>query len=262
MYAPAYGGNTRFAGPNDICLQCMKYPKRKDFTFCSKDCSKAAARAAPKLIKIPSNHVMYQSVQHDFESSWYAPNKPNILDICLITWSADSRSSFDNYRDSVQRRTNIPCGNEVKRFRAERRVCHLGEPGYLSLCHHRDCRLCDAIRTGFKSSLAHKRKVPPMGPGIRLGHGIYTTPTSSKAFDYAVNIHNQSKVKTVIYSRVVLGRSFMMVNEMPSLWSPPLGFDSVEGRPGPGSQFSDLECVVYDENAILPAYLITLGPCT
>lgn len=117
MFAPLYGGNAWFAPPNDICLQCMRFPKRKNFTFCSKGCSDAVARDAPRLIKIPPNHVMHQNgtlrassvacgvtivsisaVKRDFESSWCAPNRPCILDIYLITWSASSRSSFDNYR--------------------------------------------------------------------------------------------------------------------------------------------------------------------
>jgi hypothetical protein len=55
----------------------------------------------------------------------------------------------------------------------------------------------------------------------------FTPRICSRAFEYAINIHNQSRVKTVIYSRVVLGRSFLMANEMPSLWNAPLGFDSV-----------------------------------
>ncbi|KAJ8588564.1 hypothetical protein M405DRAFT_247849 [Rhizopogon salebrosus TDB-379] len=91
------------------------------------------------------------------KSSWCAPNRPCILVIYLTTWSASSRSSFDIYRDIVRRQSRLPNGNEVKCFRAERRACHLCEPGRLSLCHqcHRDCKLYDAIRTGFKSTLAH-----------------------------------------------------------------------------------------------------------
>ncbi|KAJ8588574.1 hypothetical protein M405DRAFT_740076 [Rhizopogon salebrosus TDB-379] len=259
MFAPLYGGNAWFAPPNDICLQCMRFPKRKNFTFCSKGCSDAVARDAPRLIKIPPNHVMHQNVKRDFESSWCAPNRPCILDIYLITWSASSRSSFDNYRDIVQRWSRLPNGNEVKRFRAERRACHLGEPGQLSLCRRHDCRLCYAIRTGFKSTLAHKRSVQPMGyAGIRLGHGIYATPTSSKAFQYATNTRDQSRVKTVIYSRVVLGKAFRTAREMPLLRNAPSGYDSVEALSGPESQFDDPECVVYNANAIRPAYLISL----
>ena len=102
-------------GGNNICLQCKKHPKRQNFTFCSKNCSDAAARAAPKLINIPSNHVMYQdgmwstfssyravtlilAVKQSFESSWNAQGKPTILNVYLITWSVSLRSSFDKYR--------------------------------------------------------------------------------------------------------------------------------------------------------------------
>jgi hypothetical protein len=154
-------------------------------------------------------------VKRDFESSWRGQNKPSVLDIYLITWSASSRSSFDKYRYvhfnpvipvrvitrtsfrvSVQGRTNLRNGNEAKRFRAEQRACCLGEPGHLSLCNLQ-CNLCAAIRTGFKSSFEQKQKLSQGYDSslldsrlanatfrvkycIRLGRGVYSTPTSSK----------------------------------------------------------------------------------
>ena len=53
---------------------------------------------------------------------------------------------------------------EVKRFRAERRSCKLGESpdGVEELCPPSDgeteCRLCEAIRTGFGRSLEIKQQ--------------------------------------------------------------------------------------------------------
>ncbi|OJA17743.1 hypothetical protein AZE42_09559 [Rhizopogon vesiculosus] len=247
MYAPPYGGNTRFAGPNDICLQCMKYPKRKDFTFCSKDCSTAAARAAPKLIKIPSNHVMYQSGTACKGEQIFPAEMKSSVSVRngeLATLVSPDNSHYVTTAIAGYAMRYVLASNPASRTNGR---------------SHRWVPASDLVMasTQLRRRPSGSLFSPFMDCMFRITPEIY-----SRAFDYAVNIHNQSRVKTVIYSRVVLGRSFMMVNEMPSLWSPPLGFDSVEGRPGPGSQFDDLECVVYDENAILPAYLITLGSCT
>lgn len=54
---------------------------------------------------------------------------------------------------------------EVKRFRAERRACQLGETGSEALCSlpEGQCRLCTAIRTGFVYSLDLKRHAVASG---------------------------------------------------------------------------------------------------
>jgi hypothetical protein len=48
---------------------------------------------------------------------------------------------------------------EVKRFRSEARACRVGDPSQKKLCKllKGKCRLCTAIRTGFKYSLEYKR---------------------------------------------------------------------------------------------------------
>ena len=54
---------------------------------------------------------------------------------------------------------------EVKRFRAEARACRLGDSGKAKLCKlpKGQCRLCTAIRTGFKYSLEYKRNFVKRG---------------------------------------------------------------------------------------------------
>jgi len=251
--------------PDYICLQCKKREKRKEYQFCSSQCTKDAAQRAPKLLKIPQTHVMFKKVRESFNSEWKGVplvakaqklrRPPKISAIYLITWTAKLRSSFDNYRDCVGLLTGT---TECKRFRSEKRACNLGEPGCRELCQQNACHLCPAIRTGFKSSLDYKRTI--FGTGIRLGQGIYTTPSSSKAYQYAENVGPAvgSDTKAVLYTRVVLGKQFRTKHEDDSLRNAPSGYHSVIGITGKDSEFLDEECVVYDENAIQPAYLIML----
>ncbi|KAJ7463526.1 hypothetical protein B0H11DRAFT_1870950 [Mycena galericulata] len=242
--------------PNNICLQCKKREKRVEYQFCSRQCTKDAAARAPELLKIPETHVMYRNVYETFCSKWTENVPPTISSIYLITWTANLRSSFDGYRDMVQSRTGK---KECKRFRSEKRACKLGEPGSLALCQRPDCHLCKAIRTGFQSSLEYKRSIRGLD-GLRLGRGIYTTPSSSKAYQYAVNIGSAdgSNMKAVLSTRIVLGDPSKTKHEDPSLCEPPSGYQSVKGVPGKNSEFLDQEDVVYHEDAIRPAYLIML----
>lgn len=73
---------------------------------------------------------------------------------------------------------------EVKRFRAEARACSLGDPGQNKMCKRPEgqCRMCTAIRTGFRYSLQYKRNfaLQGVGYGVRFGGGLYMAPSSSK----------------------------------------------------------------------------------
>jgi hypothetical protein len=182
---------------SDICLRCKKRPKRKDYQFCSQECTKIAAKHAPQLIRIPKGHAMYNNgeciyaservsrnwnifwtvVKKSFKDSWQGGvNLPTVASISLITWTPEMREAFDKYRwrrfyryvelfipirkrrDLVAKRSR-PKHKEVKRFRAERRACRLGEQKNTKPCKRNSCYLCKAIRTAFKSSLQNKRKI-------------------------------------------------------------------------------------------------------
>ncbi|KAF7343376.1 hypothetical protein MVEN_01769900 [Mycena venus] len=240
--------------PNNICLQCKKREKREDHQFCSSQCTRDAAARAPKLLKIPKTHVMFK--KDPFTTNGQKTHRQQYPPSISSLGRQKLRTSFDDYRDTVELMTGE---TECKRFRSEKRACNLGEPGSRELCQRRDCHLCRAIRTGFKSSLEYKRKIRGPG-GIRLGHGIYTTPSSSKAYQYAKNIGPAvgSDMRAVLYTRIVLGNPFYTKREDHTLYEPPFGYQSVIGATGKNSDFPDEECVVYHEDAIQPAYLIML----
>jgi len=248
---------------NNICLVCQKKPKRAKYQFCSKQCTDAAASRSPALLPVPFDHVMAENVVGQFKDSWDSRRPlPRIVALYLITWTPHQRKSFDDYRAKVDKMGNFPTpGNEVKRFRSEKRACQLGDSAQqLSLCSLSTCSTCRAIQTGFGASFDAKRN-GGNGNGTRLGVGVYSTPVSSKSAQYAVNINGQSPFKAVIHTREVLGNEWLTTQEDSTLTAAPAGYNSVRGvknTPSRPSVFNFDECVVYHKNSIRPAYLIII----
>ncbi|RMJ09583.1 hypothetical protein BHE90_005952 [Fusarium euwallaceae] len=242
---------------SNVCLQCRTYPKSPTHTFCCKECARNAANNAPSLIKIPSDHIMYLNAASAFYEGWKR-TPPPIRTIYLVTWTKESRDEFEAYRDQIENHGNFIAmgkyaGNERKRFRGAERACTIGENGNVTMCYNGDCKLCEALREGFRPYLDLKRRTGYHG--TRLGPGLYSTYDTSKAAKYAIN-KVPSNVNALMLCRVVLGNSYVTENEMPYLQQPPPGFDSVYARPGPRSQFNTDERVVYTSRAMRPAYLI------
>jgi len=242
---------------SEICLRCKQRVKRKDSQFCSDRCTQIAAKSAPMLIRVPKGHIMYNNVKKSFKSSWHSKKKlPTIVSLSLITWTVQQRKSFETYRDKVAKKSK-PKNKEVKRFRSERRACHLGEGAVKKPCKRNSCWLCKGIRTAFKTSLKHKQDAVKSGAqgGIRFGGGIYMAPSSNKAFDYAQNVDgNKSKLRAVLSVRTVLGKVQKLSKEEHKRMKPNNGYDSVEAKVGN----KPTELVVYNADAIRPAYLIIL----
>ncbi|KAK0496335.1 hypothetical protein EDD18DRAFT_1165904 [Armillaria luteobubalina] len=234
-----------------MCLVCRKCPKRMTTQFCSKGCTNIAARKAPQLFRVPSNHVMYKDVAKSFSTTWNSNTRcPAIARMYLITWTKRLRSSFDKYCQHV--------GKEVKRFRSEARMCHLGNLGKpMRLCKRKQCHLCHAIATGFRSTLNYKRLLLRWGDLCRnrFGAGIYMAPASSMAFIYADNTNMGSQYKAVLSARMVLGNPQKVDHNNRRRFKPDPGYNSLKAHPQ-GQGLTEL--VVYNYNAARPAYLLIL----
>ncbi|CCM06411.1 uncharacterized protein FIBRA_08672 [Fibroporia radiculosa] len=74
-----------------------------------------------------------------------------------------------------------------------------------------------------------------------------------EADNYVKNLASPS-CSALLLNRVALGRPGRMVHNFTNLTAPPPGYDSVAGEPGFDLNYE--ECVVYNDDAIRPNYLI------
>lgn len=137
-------------------------------------------------------------------------------------------------------------GNELQRFHGTRVKCSIGEGGSAQrLCTDNECNLCRILKAGFK------RKACRLDKFQRFGKGIYVTATSSKANDYVKGMEGK---KVMLLCKVLAGKMYRSTQNIKELTSPPPGFHSVQGDPGEVLNYDEL--VVYEDHAILPAFII------
>lgn len=198
-----------------------------------------------------------------FRLGWKHPEKgfPVIHKIFKVYNMGWRRIRFEQYRKELKRsmvghkdeenadmiQKVLANGNELMRFHGTRVKCELVGGSSRQLCSDGECNLCRILESGFKTS---KCKVDYFQ---RFGRGIYVSATSSKANDYAKCSQGDGK-KVLLPCRVLGGRVHRSVNNLMHLTSPPDGFHSVQGDPGPVLNYD--EFVVYDDRAILPAYIL------
>jgi len=127
-------------------------------------------------------------------------------------------------------------------------MCNIGDDGETQLCDHPSCALCGIIQSSFDLSFA--ARTPRFK---RFGLGIYTSSTSSKAEDYSQNGGN-SNLKAMLLNKVVVGMGYKTAVDNVNMNRPPPGFDSVIGEVGKALNYDEL--VVYNNDAILPSYLV------
>jgi len=155
---------------------------------------------------------------------------------------------FTSYQRRVALRRGIPDGNTRRRFHGTIRQCTLGDDEDKSaLCNMTSCSLCSIIQRSFELARA--------GENInfaRFGAGIYTSATSSKANDYSTS--TTSSNNAMLLNDVVMGKGIKLERTDTSLTKPPQGYDSVIGEPGGDLNYD--EAVVYDQDAIVPSFLI------
>ncbi|KAI5064602.1 hypothetical protein GOP47_0021272 [Adiantum capillus-veneris] len=176
-------------------------------------------------------------------------------------------------------------GNELYRYHGTTVKCKLGRPAEkvvdgaegqeaLSLCSDTECSLCRILETGFTKEKCRINSFQ------RYGKGIYCSGSSSKASAYVkCNVlvekqqnfncfsiccgclgssdHSSSEVnqyKVMMVCRVLAGRPYHTTRNLQHLKGPPDGFHSVQGDPGEKLNYDEL--VIYNDCAILPAYII------
>ncbi|KAF5338813.1 hypothetical protein D9758_012064 [Tetrapyrgos nigripes] len=198
-------------------------------------------REIAAYLSCPENSADFNSVSYQFSTSWRHTQRklPTVRYIYRIS---PATSTLENNYQTYLKRVE----NEQKLWHGTTRHCTLGDNGReLHLCSHKQCSLCQIIRTGYK-----KRFALEMG---MFGKGIYTSTTSSKAALYSRNVQ-VSKYNAILLNHVAVGRMFKTNKADNGMTRPPKGHDSVCGLPGTELKYD--ETCVYNDDAIRPVYLV------
>jgi len=220
----------------------------------------AATRAAPMILPLEPNDPKFHDIAYQFDVSWKHTNKrrPNVMYIYKIIQTQALYDTYVAYRNAVETKGNFVSqrmmpGNECRRWHGTRRACTLGDdPDNAVLCGSPQCALCCILTSSFRKEL-----VGAAGRNFnRFGLGIYASATSSKAHDYSSNTV-YSPYRAVILTTVVVGKGKKKTKNKESYKAAPKGFDSVLGETGNSLNFD--EVVVYNNDAIRPAWLVVYG---
>jgi len=134
-------------------------------------------------------------------------------------------------------------------FHGTKLECHLSAFGPNgNLCSKSTCSVCSICHNNFKKSLSGSNIT-----FLRFGHGIYFSVHSAKSHDYNYR-SDRGGTRCLIACDVTIGRTSPTSDDMQNLQAPPSGYDSVTGVPGRSLNYP--ETVVYEEDAVLPRFLV------
>ncbi len=192
-------------------------------------------------IKVVDNAQEYATVSSIFTKSWIKGICPKILRIYSICnpvlqsrWEA-YKLTLGIYKESEQDFHGTPLSCDI-----------MSQP--LSLCKQPICGICGITSTGMDpNSISSDIK-----DFQRFGKGFYLAPHSSKCNDYA--IQNSKGNKGMLLCDVLPGRKYKQTIDDRHLQGPPSGYHSVLGEEGERLNYPEI--VVYNENAVMPRYII------
>ncbi|KAJ2932508.1 hypothetical protein H1R20_g4586, partial [Candolleomyces eurysporus] len=181
-----------------------------------------------RLVPLQKSNSKYIEVEKSFRKGWKHPKKkrPRIYGVFRIALSDNVLKPFHRYRTRVAAALRLAekadnPSNEQLLFHGTTRCCLLGEDSRSTrLCHLPQCNLCSAD-------------------------------------DYTANPDNASNLRVILVSRVIVGKAHRRKKNATSLTEPPCGHHSVIGEPGIDLNYE--ETVVYDNDAIRPAYVVVYG---
>ncbi|KAI8946347.1 hypothetical protein F4801DRAFT_583502 [Xylaria longipes] len=199
-----------------------------------------------QMYRIYPTDPKYKTYETQFNQGWTHTDKSaKIKRIYLANDNDINRAyrgkRFNRYRGNKRYETF---------FHGTQRACNIGRWGNsLRYCKKPYCSLCGIMWHSFD--------VKYTGPLCMFGTGIYTTPSSSKADNYAKNYRLLSRRHAVLICRVISNRPQDLRVADHSLTSPAPGYDSVRGLTvADGGSLNYPEVVVYRNDAIVPVGVI------
>jgi hypothetical protein len=193
----------------------------------------------------------------------YSQERNTVVKTFLDTWAKGTPPSEDDvkvvysiYNGAVEANYQRYCGNlrssNIDNFYHGTVVkCSMQSTG--RLCHSDGCGVCGIVQQGFSP----EKRGMHVNWFKRFGHAYYLAPNSSKCHEYS---EGYGQCRALLYCQVAQGNRYMAESNMAHLKAPPSGYDCVYGQPGihraRGGNLNYAEVAVYNNNAILPKYVI------
>uniref|UniRef100_A0A7S4Q5R8 PARP catalytic domain-containing protein n=1 Tax=Alexandrium monilatum TaxID=311494 RepID=A0A7S4Q5R8_9DINO len=204
--------------------------------FCSRSCQAAVLAAMRPAPGTQVSQGKFEELQAQFLSKWKAEGDPPAI---ASIWHVHNEALLERHKAYCEGLGEVPLkppgrnpGNQQRRFHATTMLCDFsGSP-----CSAAGCSTCSIIRSGFKLNCVQN--------GF-YGRGIYSTSTSSKAYQYG-------NKRAMLVVGVAVGVAETFAGNGPSQGPLPSGCHSRLV-----SKFND-EIVVFEESAIVPMYLMVL----
>jgi len=201
--------------------------------YCSMSCRASGAPVVKLLQGTAVDSTKFADIQQQFSSKWKSSNPEPVI---ASIWSVEDSALVKKHTDYCTSIGDVPLkgagrnpGNQQRRFHATKMTCRASYSG--TTCSNRGCSACNIIRSGFMVSKAGA------SAGSLYGRGIYCSSTSSKAMAYG----------NVMF---VVGVACGVADISGSSGALPSGTHSRVVNN------SNDECVVFDDAAMIPKYLI------
>ena len=115
-----------------------------------------------------------------------------------------------------------------------------------TLCGDTNCGICGIACNGLDPLLIQQNI-----SFQRFGRGFYLAPNSSKCHDYTQGCNGY---RAMLLCDVCPGKKHYLLSDSVQLTGPPSGCDSVYGQVGGCLNYPEI--VVYNQNAVMPRYII------
>ncbi|KAG9030649.1 hypothetical protein FRB95_003664 [Tulasnella sp. JGI-2019a] len=221
---------------------------------------------APVILPIfeNKNNSKFRDIAGQFYESWRHDDEPVpiVQRIYKIIQSEELMKRYFTYRESVEAHgtfteRRMASGNERRRWYGTGRSCNLGDDAKRTkLCSSDDCGVCGIIRTSF--TLSGAVTVDHGNTGELDGQGVNVSSTSSKFHDYVKDHQTSNSLYlSLLLTTVIAGEGYKTLTDGESLSKPPSGYHSTLREVGDIINYDEI--VVYNEDAIRPAWLIIYG---
>jgi hypothetical protein len=182
-----------------------------------------------------------------FLDTWAKGTPPDEDDVKVV-YSIQNSTLQTNFETYCQ---NLTSSNIANFYHGTVVKCSLQGTG--AFCSNGSCGVCGISQQGFSPGKRGKH----VDWFKRFGHAYYLAPNSSKCHEYS---EGYGQCRALLYCQVAQGNRYMAETNMAHLKAPPSGYDCVYGQPGihraRGGNLNYAEVAVYNNNAILPKYVI------